>query len=409
MERTRRQRPAASRGAVSRHRGPGLHRRVDRPQPGPRGGARRRLRPGPGSAPHPPDHDRRGASAGITVRARRHHRARVRRAGAGRARDHEHHPPGGPPGAVLPGGPAARRPRQRAGHRQHLRGGPAAAGPHRQGRLHGLGRACSTRPTRIPGPIRLENDATAHPINHYGVYKQANEGTARVYWVENGVSSIGLRPMTVYGPGRDQGLTSSPTKAIVAAVLGRPATIGFCGRTLFQYADDVARTLLIAAAGASCAARTQFNLGGNLVDLRGLRGRDRCADPRRRATSSRSRARRCPSPRTSPTTRSPRSGRSRSRPSARASAARSSCSPGCATRAPWSPSSRASSGPGGGPVRSGLRTGPGRPGPGPRTGASDPWGPRAHPAGASARARCAGLGALARGPAGAAAARSSPA
>jgi len=118
-----------------------------------------------------------------------------------------------------------------------------------------------------PGTNRLENDATAHPGNHYGVYKQANEGTARVYWAENGVSSIGLRPMTVYGPGRDQGLTSSPTKAIVAAVLGRTATIGFSRRTLFQYADDVARTLVLASRSELRGAH-QFNLGGNLVDLR---------------------------------------------------------------------------------------------------------------------------------------------
>jgi UDP-glucuronate 4-epimerase len=118
-----------------------------------------------------------------------------------------------------------------------------------------------------PETNRLENDATAHPINHYGVYKQANEGTARVYWMENGVSSIGLRPMTVYGPGRDQGLTSSPTKAIVAAVLGRTATIGFSGRTLFQYADDVARTLIIASRSELRGAHA-FNLGGSLVDLR---------------------------------------------------------------------------------------------------------------------------------------------
>ena len=29
---------------------------------------------------------------------------------------------------------------------------------------------------------RLEEDAEAHPGNHYGVYKRANEGTARIYW-----------------------------------------------------------------------------------------------------------------------------------------------------------------------------------------------------------------------------------
>ena len=73
-----------------------------------------------------------------------------------------------------------------------------------------------------PATGRLEADADAHPRNHYGVYKLANEGNARVYWLEDGVASVGLRPMTVYGVGRDQGMTSGPTKAIVAAVLGRP-------------------------------------------------------------------------------------------------------------------------------------------------------------------------------------------
>ena len=67
---------------------------------------------------------------------------------------------------------------------------------------------------------RLGVDATAHPQTHYGVYKLANEGSARVYWLEDGIASIGVRPLTVYGVGRDQGMTSGPTKAIVAAVLG---------------------------------------------------------------------------------------------------------------------------------------------------------------------------------------------
>ena len=37
-------------------------------------------------------------------------------------------------------------------------------------------------------------------------------------------------------------MTSGPTKAIVAAVLGLPYRVSFGGRTLFQYAEDVART-----------------------------------------------------------------------------------------------------------------------------------------------------------------------
>jgi nucleoside-diphosphate-sugar epimerase len=118
-----------------------------------------------------------------------------------------------------------------------------------------------------PTTQRLENDATAHPLNHYGVYKQANESTARVYWLENGVSSVGLRPMTVYGMGRDQGMTSSPTKAVVASVPGRPAAISFSGRTVLQYADDVAQTLILASRSPLRGAHA-YNLGGNLVDMR---------------------------------------------------------------------------------------------------------------------------------------------
>ena len=113
---------------------------------------------------------------------------------------------------------------------------------------------------------RLEEDAVAHPSNHYGVYKLANEGTARVYWQDNGVASVGLRPLTVYGVGRDQGLTSTPTVAIAAAVAGVPFEISFSGSTLFQYAADVASTLILASRSRLEGARV-FNLGGSPVAL----------------------------------------------------------------------------------------------------------------------------------------------
>ena len=113
---------------------------------------------------------------------------------------------------------------------------------------------------------RLEEDADAHPGNHYGVYKLANEGSARIYWADSGVPSVGLRPMTVYGAGRDQGMTSSPTAAIAAAVLGVPFQISFGGRTLFQYAEDVATTLILASRSAPDGPRV-FNLGGSNVSL----------------------------------------------------------------------------------------------------------------------------------------------
>lgn len=113
---------------------------------------------------------------------------------------------------------------------------------------------------------RLEEDAVAHPGNHYGVYKMANEGSARIYWQDSAVASVGVRPMTVYGVGRDQGMTSSPTVAIAAAVLGQPFEITFGGSTVFQYAEDVAKTLLLASRAAPQGARV-FNLGGDAVTI----------------------------------------------------------------------------------------------------------------------------------------------
>lgn len=88
--------------------------------------------------------------------------------------------------------------------------------------------------------ILVAEDADGHPINHYGVHKQANEGAARVYWRDDAVASIGLRPHVVYGPGRDHGMTAGPTLAMVAAVRDERYQIPFGGRAQFQYAPEAA-------------------------------------------------------------------------------------------------------------------------------------------------------------------------
>lgn len=93
----------------------------------------------------------------------------------------------------------------------------------------------------------LSPEGAEHPPTLYGVYKRADEGIARVYAQDWKVPSVGLRPHTVYGPGRDQGLTSAPTKAMVAAVAGRPFTIPFAGSIAFQHVSEVAEVFVRAA------------------------------------------------------------------------------------------------------------------------------------------------------------------
>jgi len=92
----------------------------------------------------------------------------------------------------------------------------------------------------------LPADAALAPAEHYGVHKQCNEGAAKIYWAQDGVSSIGLRPHTVYGPGRDRGLTAGPTFAMRAAARGESFTIGYGGRAGFVYVEDVAKVFVLA-------------------------------------------------------------------------------------------------------------------------------------------------------------------
>jgi UDP-glucuronate 4-epimerase len=112
----------------------------------------------------------------------------------------------------------------------------------------------------------VPNDAPGHPVTFYGVHKQACEGLARIFWQEERVPSIGIRPWIVYGPGRDTGLTASPTLAMAAAARGEDYAIAFGGRTQLQFAPDAARVFVAAARAATEEARV-FHLGGQAVSL----------------------------------------------------------------------------------------------------------------------------------------------
>lgn len=121
------------------------------------------------------------------------------------------------------------------------------------------------RQEEYPYPL-LPHDAALRPHTHYGVFKQANEGTARIYWQDDGIGSVGLRPYTIYGPGRDQGMTSTPTAAMLAAARGEAYHISFGGRNGFQYADDVAK-IFIQAARTPFQGAEVFNIRGSVAHM----------------------------------------------------------------------------------------------------------------------------------------------
>lgn len=107
---------------------------------------------------------------------------------------------------------------------------------------------------------------SGRPASHYGVYKFANEASARVFADNDGVASIGLRPYVVYGVGRDQGMTSTPTVAMLAAARGEACEISFSGRSQLQYAPDVARAF-VAATRSDHAGAAVADLGGPSADV----------------------------------------------------------------------------------------------------------------------------------------------
>jgi nucleoside-diphosphate-sugar epimerase len=112
----------------------------------------------------------------------------------------------------------------------------------------------------------LDETAPCEPTTHYGVFKRANEGNARIYFLDHGIDSVGLRPLTVYGVNRDTGLTSDPTKAMKSAVLRRAFHIRFGGATDFQYVADTAATFISCADNTPAGAHV-FNLHGETVTV----------------------------------------------------------------------------------------------------------------------------------------------
>ena len=124
-------------------------------------------------------------------------------------------------------------------------------------------------PEEAYGAGKLTEADPLKPSTHYGVFKQTNEGNARVFYQANGISSIGLRPWTVYGVGRDFGLTADPTLAMKAVALGRPFQIRVTGHMDLQYVEDVAEAFVRSVLSPLEGAHV-FNLEGAVITMADL-------------------------------------------------------------------------------------------------------------------------------------------
>ena len=180
-------------------------------------------------------------------------------------------PPGRPAAPVLRRGPAARGRGQRGRHRQRIRGHPGRR-PGPSGLAFASSAAVYGNPAAHPAGLVADNSPLV-PDSFYGVYKAANEGTAKVYAAQHGIGSVGLRPFIVYGLGRDQGMTSDPTKAMLAAAAGVPFRIKFSGSMLLTYAPDCARAFIASArAAAGSAEAISLNVPGQRIGVPALAG-----------------------------------------------------------------------------------------------------------------------------------------
>lgn len=130
-------------------------------------------------------------------------------------------------------------------------------------KANGIARIAYASSAAVFGP---DDGAIPLPVTLYGAFKLACEGVARAYWLDDGISSVGLRPTVVYGPGREVGLTAGPTLACREAVAGRAYTIGYSGPQDMVFVADAA------AAFAAAATRTfegahAFSLTGATADV----------------------------------------------------------------------------------------------------------------------------------------------
>ena len=100
----------------------------------------------------------------------------------------------------------------------------------------------------------------------YGAYKLCDEMIARTYAEDWAVPSVGIRPGVVYGVGRDQGMTSKTTVAILAAAAGRPYTVPYSGEVSALHAGEIASAFIKAVSKERDGAPV-FDLNGRATSV----------------------------------------------------------------------------------------------------------------------------------------------
>ena len=115
------------------------------------------------------------------------------------------------------------------------------------------------------GEQAVTDQSWPKPASHYGAYKLCNEHCAKAYWLSYKIPSVGLRPLTVYGPGRDTGMTSFPSRSIAAAIKKQPFDIPFKGPTAYIHIREVA-DMFVSCARSSVSDAQVYTVGGDVVD-----------------------------------------------------------------------------------------------------------------------------------------------
>ncbi|MHA6693462.1 NAD-dependent epimerase/dehydratase family protein [Homoserinimonas sp. A520] len=104
------------------------------------------------------------------------------------------------------------------------------------------------------------------PVSLYGAFKFSTELIAGAFHRQFGLNSMGLRPLVVYGPGRETGSTAGISLACRAAALGEPFEIEIGGRTDAVFVADVADAFVVSALDPISGAHS-YSVSGEVASI----------------------------------------------------------------------------------------------------------------------------------------------